>query len=97
MHEYSMKSRCIPINVNITSATRHQQRSSMRNTKITGRDVAALITRSVIGAAWHLPERNPRTGVAMHRELFVNGYCSFFIRSLGYIFIVRRLTSSNQS
>jgi hypothetical protein len=43
MHEYSMKSRCIPINVKITSVTCHQQRFSTRNTKITGRNVDAPI------------------------------------------------------
>jgi hypothetical protein len=28
--------------------------------------------QSMIGAAWHLPERSPKTGVAMRRELIVN-------------------------
>jgi hypothetical protein len=51
----------------ITSVTHHQQRFSMRNTKINGRNNAAPIMQ-----AWHLPERSPETGVAMRRELIVN-------------------------
>jgi hypothetical protein len=53
----------------ITSVTRHQQRFNMRNTKVNGRNNAALITRGMIGAAWRLPRRNPETGVAMRQEL----------------------------
>jgi hypothetical protein len=53
----------------ITSVTRHQQRFSTKNTKVNGRNNAALITQGMIGAAWHLPGRNPETGVAMRREL----------------------------
>jgi hypothetical protein len=49
----------------ITSVTRHQQRFSMRNTKVNGRNNAAPITQGMIGAAWHLPGRNPEIGVAM--------------------------------
>jgi hypothetical protein len=56
----------------ITSFTRHQQRFSTRNTKVNGRNNAALIMQSMIGAAWHLPERSPETGVVMRRELIVN-------------------------
>jgi hypothetical protein len=53
----------------ITSVARHQQRFSTRNTEIKGRSNAALITQGVIGAAWRLPGRNPKTGVVMHQEL----------------------------
>jgi hypothetical protein len=53
----------------ITNVTRHQQRFSMRNTKVKGRNNAAPITQGMIGAAWRLFGRNPETGVAMHREL----------------------------
>jgi hypothetical protein len=56
----------------ITSVTRHQQRFSMKNTKINGRNNAAPITQSMIEAAWRLPERSPEIGVAMRRELIVN-------------------------
>jgi hypothetical protein len=56
----------------ITSVTRHQQRFSMRNTKVNGRNNAAPIMQSVIGATWRLPERSPEIGVAMRRELIVN-------------------------
>jgi hypothetical protein len=62
----------------ITSVTRHQQRFSTRNTKVNGRNNAALITQCMIGAACHLPGRNPETGVAMHRELVSE--CIFFIQ-----------------
>jgi hypothetical protein len=60
----------------ITSVTLHQQRFSMRNTKVNGRHNATPITQSVIGAAWRLPERSPETGVAMCRELIVNACVS---------------------
>jgi hypothetical protein len=56
----------------ITSVTCHQQRFSMRNTKVNGRNNAAPIMQSMIGAAWRLPERSPDTGVALRRELIVN-------------------------
>jgi hypothetical protein len=56
----------------ITSVTRHQQRFSIRNTKVNGRNNVAPIMQSMIGAAWRLPEGSPETGVAMHRELIVN-------------------------
>jgi hypothetical protein len=46
----------------ITSVTHHQQRFSMRNIEIKGRNNAAPITQGVIGAAWCLPGRNPKTG-----------------------------------
>jgi hypothetical protein len=61
----------------ITSVTRHQQCFSMKNTKVNGRNNAALITQCMIGAAWRLPGRNPETGVAMRRELVSE--CVFFI------------------
>jgi hypothetical protein len=61
----------------ITSVTRHQQCFSMRNTKVKGRNNAALITQGMIGAAWHLPRRNPETGVAMRRELVCK--CVLFV------------------
>jgi hypothetical protein len=61
----------------ITSVTRHQQRFSMRNTKVKGRNNAAPITQGMIGAAWRFPGRNPEIGVVMRREL-VNE-CMFFI------------------
>jgi hypothetical protein len=56
----------------ITSVTRHQQRFSMRNTKINGRNNAAPIMQSMIRAAWRLPKRSPEIGVAMRQELIVN-------------------------
>jgi hypothetical protein len=56
----------------ITSVTHHQQRFSMRKTKVNGRNNATPIMQSMIGAAWRLPERSPETGVAMRRELIMN-------------------------
>jgi hypothetical protein len=56
----------------ITSVIHHQQRFSTRNTKVNGRNNAAPIMQSMIGAAWRLPERSPETGVAMRRELIMN-------------------------
>jgi hypothetical protein len=53
----------------ITRVTHHQQCFRTRNTKVNGRNNAALITQGMIGAAWHLPGRNPETVVAMRREL----------------------------
>jgi hypothetical protein len=53
----------------ITCVTRHQQRFSMRNTKVNGRNNAAPIMQGMIGAAWRLPGKNPETGVVMRREL----------------------------
>jgi hypothetical protein len=61
----------------ITSVTRHQQRFSTRNTKVKGRNNAALITQGMIGAAWRLPGRNSETGVAMRRELVCE--CVLFV------------------
>jgi hypothetical protein len=61
----------------ITSVTRHQQCFSMRNTKVKGRNNAAPITQGMIRAAWRLPRRNPKTGVAMHRELVCE--CVLFV------------------
>jgi hypothetical protein len=60
----------------VTSVTRHQQRFSMRNTKVNGRNNAALIMQGMIGVAWRLPGRNPETGVVMRRELVSE--CVFF-------------------
>jgi hypothetical protein len=60
----------------VTSVTHHQQRFSTRNTKVKGRNNAALIMQIMIEAAWSIPERSPRTGVAMRRELIVNA-CVF--------------------
>jgi hypothetical protein len=62
----------------INSVTHHQQHFSMRNTKVNGRNNAALITQGMIRAAWRLPKRNPETGVAMRRELVCE--CVFFIQ-----------------
>jgi hypothetical protein len=53
----------------ITSVTRHQQRFSLRNTEIKGRNNAAPITQGMIRAAWRLRGRNPEIGVAMRQEL----------------------------
>jgi hypothetical protein len=61
----------------ITSVTRYQQRFTMRNTKVKGRNNAAPITQGMIGAAWRFPKRNPETGVAMRRELVCE--CVLFI------------------
>jgi hypothetical protein len=74
-----------------TSVTRHQQRFSMRNTKINGRNNAALIMQGMIGAAWRLPGKNPETGVTMHREL-ISECVLFLLNNPRYIFIVRRLS-----
>jgi hypothetical protein len=60
----------------ITSVTCHQQRFSTRNTKVNGRNNAAPIIQSVIGAARRLTERSPETRVVMRRELIVNA-CVF--------------------
>jgi hypothetical protein len=61
----------------ITSVTRHQQRFSMRNTKVKGTNNAVLITQGMIEAAWRLPGRNPETGVAMCQELVCE--CVLFV------------------
>jgi hypothetical protein len=61
----------------ITSVTRHQQLFSMRNTKVKGRNNAALIMQVMIRAAWRLPGRNLETGVAMRRELVCE--CVLFV------------------
>jgi hypothetical protein len=61
----------------ITSVTRYQQRFSMRNTKVKGRNNAAPITQRMIGAAWRLPRRNPEIGVAMLQELVCE--CVLFV------------------
>jgi hypothetical protein len=75
----------------ITSVTRHQQRFSTRNTKVNGWNNAAPITQGMIGAAWRLPGRNPKTGVAMRRELVCECVCFLFSNPM-YIFVVRRLS-----
>jgi hypothetical protein len=59
----------------ITSVTHHQQRFSMRNTKVNGRNNAAPIMQCMIGAAWRLPVRNPEIGVVMRRELVCECVC----------------------
>jgi hypothetical protein len=59
----------------------------------TNKGDATPITQSVIGAAWHLPDENPKTGDAMHRELLKND--SVFLVYSWYIFIVRRLVLFN--
>jgi hypothetical protein len=71
----------------ITSVTRHQQHFSTRNTKVNSRNNAAPIMKSMIRAAWCLPERSPETGVAMCRELIVNA-CVCLLNIPRYIFIV---------
>jgi hypothetical protein len=75
----------------ITSVTHHQQCFSTRNTKVNGRKNAAPITQGMIRAAWRLPRRNPKIGVAMRREL-VCECVSFLLYNPRYIFIVRRLS-----
>jgi hypothetical protein len=49
--------------------------------KRTSKGDATPITQSVIGAAWHLPDENPRTGEAIRRELLMNDsvYCLFMV------------------
>jgi hypothetical protein len=74
----------------ITSVTHHQQRFSMRNTKVNGRNNTVPITQDMIGAAWRLAGRNPETGVVMRRELVCE--CVFLLNNPMYIFIVRRLS-----
>jgi hypothetical protein len=61
----------------ITSVTHHQQRFTMRNTKVKGRNNVAPIMQGMIRAAWRLPGRNLETGVAMRRELVCE--CVFYI------------------
>jgi hypothetical protein len=74
----------------ITSVARHQQHFSTRNTKVNGRNNPAPIMQGMIGAAWHLPGRNPETGVAMRRELICE--CVSLLNNPRYIFIVQRLS-----
>jgi hypothetical protein len=59
----------------------------------TSKGDATPITQSVIGAAWHLPDENPKIGEAMRRELLTND--SVFLVYSWYIFIVRRLVLFN--
>jgi hypothetical protein len=61
----------------ITSVTRHQQRFSMRNTNVKGRNNATPITQGMIGTAWRSPGRNHETGVAMRREFVCE--CVLFV------------------
>jgi hypothetical protein len=61
----------------ITSVNCHQQRFSMRNTKVNSRNNATPITQGMIRAAWRLPRRNPETGVAMRRELVSECVCVY--------------------
>jgi hypothetical protein len=75
----------------ITNVTRHQQRFSIRNTKVNGRNNIVPITQGMIGAACRLPGRNPEIGVVMHRELICECVL-FLLNNLRYIFIVRRLS-----
>jgi hypothetical protein len=63
----------------------------MRNTKINGRNNAALITQGIIRATCRLPGINPETGVTMRREL-VCEFVFFLLNNTRYIFIVRRLS-----
>jgi hypothetical protein len=51
------------------------------------------MTQSMIGAAWHLPDENPKTGEAMRRELLMND--SVLLVYSWYIFIVHRLVLFN--
>jgi hypothetical protein len=82
----------------IASITRYQQHFSTRNTELKGRNNAALITQGVIGAAWHLPGRNPETGVAMCRELVCERVLFIsLLNNLRYIFIVQRLSIVSKS
>jgi hypothetical protein len=75
----------------ITNVTRHQQRFSIRNTKVNGRNNVVPITQGMIGAACRLPGRNPEIGVVMHRELICECVL-FLLNNLRHIFIVRRLS-----
>jgi hypothetical protein len=59
----------------------------------TSKGNATPITQSMIGAAWHLPDENPKTGEAMRRELLMND--SILLVYSCYIFIVRRLVLFN--
>jgi hypothetical protein len=61
--------------------------------KQTSKGNATLITQSVTGVAWHLPDENPRIGEVMRRELLMNN--SVFLVYSWYIFIVRRLIPFN--
>ena len=77
----------------ITSATRHQQRFSTRNTEVQGTNNAAPITQGVIGAAWHLPGRKPWNRGGDAPRVGCERVCCVrcFLNNLRYIFIVRRL------
>jgi hypothetical protein len=47
--------------------------------------------QSMIGAAWHFPERSHETAVVMRRELIVNA-CVCLLNITRYIFIVWKLS-----
>jgi hypothetical protein len=82
----------------ITSVTQHEQRFSMGNTEIKGKNNATSITQGVIGATCRLPGRNPETGVVMCRELVCECVLfAFLSNNLRYIFIVRRLSIVSKS
>jgi hypothetical protein len=75
----------------ITSVTHRQQRFSMRNTKVNGRNnVVFLIMQSMIGVAWCFPERSPETGVGDAPR--VDCECVCLLNIPRYIFIVWRLS-----
>jgi hypothetical protein len=59
----------------------------------TSKGNATPITQSMIGAAWHLTDENPKTGEAMRRELLMND--SVLLVYSWYIFIVCRLVLFN--
>jgi hypothetical protein len=61
--------------------------------KRTSKGNAAPITKSMIGAAWHLPDENPGIGEAMRRELLMIDF--FLLVYSWYIFIVRGLVLFN--
>jgi hypothetical protein len=61
----------------ITSVTHHQQRFSIRNTKVNGRKNAALITQGMIGAAWRFPGKTLKQGWQCGESWLVNACCSY--------------------
>jgi hypothetical protein len=75
----------------ITNVTCYQQCFNMRNTKVNGRNNDVPIMQGMIRVAWRFPGRNPKTGVAMCREL-VSECVFFLLNNPRYIFIVRRLS-----
>ena len=83
----------------ITSATRHQQRFSTRNTNATGMNNAAPITQGMIGAAWHLPGRKPWNRGGDAPRVGCERVCCVrcFFNNLRYIFILQRLSYLNRT